>query len=627
MVIIMRIKSINIQKYKSIEEVNIPFDSYGKGKNKSSVAFLVGLNESGKSSILEAINFLREGFAAEDFIENYYKGAEEDGYIWIAATLELENPEFYREKVSELLSLNKEFTSKIVFERVRKITYQSQKSSGSFYSVVINNDLPFYKYIVVSNPEKKIQELKSFNGVEEEINAKNAKTFLSEGQTLLTKKDLEELIRSKLEKIFNYNLPIIQVWKPKSEYLINEVIDLNEFKDDTSISVPLQNIFHVAGFDNDEKIKKAIEKAIARSEYKAELQITLSKSITSYVNKIWKEHKINIKVNIDAANCNVYVEDKDKEHKYFMMKQRSDGFNQFCSLILSLSTSNDTKSLENTIILLDEPEIHLHPSGVRYMRDEILKIGKNNIVFVSTHSHYMVDTTTPERHFIVSRKEMSTEVKQIDEYTSMNDDQVLASAFGISLFKELLPENIIVVEGADDKLILHHSLDLLYKDFFYSIKSAGGASKVYGIASMLADEEVAAFFVLDDDKEGRDEKRNILQNLRNVHDKNHVLTIRDISPNVIEKSTLEDLLPVDFVKNFFEEEMNQSFDINTELPILTQIKNQNESLKKHKEQMNAKKYLLAERFISIYKTKGKLEADAPNLVEMINTLVQKIRAI
>ena len=85
------------------------------------------------------------------------------------------------------------------------------------------------------------------------------------------------------------------------------------------------------------------------------------------------------------------------------------------------------------------------------MRDEILKIGKKNFVFVSTHSHYMIDTAIPERHFIVSKNQMKTEIKQIGEATSMNDDQVLANAFGLRLFKELLPQNILVVEGGDDK--------------------------------------------------------------------------------------------------------------------------------------------------------------------------------
>ena len=143
------------------------------------------------------------------------------------------------------------------------------------------------------------------------------------------------------------------MWRPKPEYLINDIVNLDSFMMDTTESIPLRNIFLIHGIDTNEKIKSTIEKALKKPEKKAELQASLSKSITSYVNKIWKELKVNIKINIDGSNCSVHIEDKDKEHKFFSMSQRSDGFNQFVSLILSLSTETDNNDLSNNIILLD----------------------------------------------------------------------------------------------------------------------------------------------------------------------------------------------------------------------------------------------------------------------------------
>ena len=51
----------------------------------------------------------------------------------------------------------------------------------------------------------------------------------------------------------------------------------------------------------------------------------------------WKEHKIKIRISINANICKVHVEDKDKKFAYYSMSQRSEGFKQFISLILSLS--------------------------------------------------------------------------------------------------------------------------------------------------------------------------------------------------------------------------------------------------------------------------------------------------
>ena len=47
------------------------------------------------------------------------------------------------------------------------------------------------------------------------------------------------------------------------------------------------------------------------------------------------------------------------------MNSRSDGFKQFISFILSLSIETKKYDNNNRLILIDEPERHLHPSGIR----------------------------------------------------------------------------------------------------------------------------------------------------------------------------------------------------------------------------------------------------------------------
>jgi predicted ATP-dependent endonuclease of OLD family len=555
--------------------------------------------------------------------EYYHKDTNSSEYIWLQAEFNISEIQLHEDKLCEILKIEAQDTSLVKLFSVVNITWKNETKASNFYSVTIYNDFPFYKYIY--DKETGITLLKVANELLEEVTVDNYKKLLKSGQKTLTKKEFEAAIALKLKKIATFTIPKINFWKPSKEYLINEIIDLEKFKIDTEISIPLKNIFNISGYKNDLEISKIIDKAISKPEFKAELQSNLSQSITTYINKIWKEHKINIKINIDGSNCSVHVEDKDREFKYYSMKQRSDGFNQFISLILSLSTSNENEELKNNIILLDEPEIHLHPSGVRYMRDEILKIGKNNFVLVSTHSHYMVDTNTPERHFIISKNKMKTSINQVSESATMNDDQVLANAFGLSLFKELLPQNIIIVEGGDDKVIFSHVLSKVYPSFFYSIKSAGGASKVYSLASILLSEELSSFFILDDDKDGRDAKKDILLNLKGGYSINNVFTIKDLLNNLPEKSTIEDLLPKNFIKKFFEEEMKHEFLLDKDLPIIFQIKNEDNKLKENKEQLNALKIKLSEKFIIDYDTKAKLEKNTPVLVALMKALIDKMQ--
>ena len=64
-----------------------------------------------------------------------------------------------------------------------------------------------------------------------------------------------------------------------------------------------------------------------------------------------------------------------------------------------------------------------------------------------------------------------------------------------------------------------------------------------GIASLLADEKVPAYFIFDDDKDGVDNKNKILSSFKDSFSNKSVFTIKDIENGLPPKSTLEDLYP------------------------------------------------------------------------------------
>lgn len=626
----MKIKSINIKNFRSIKDITIPIKSFGTDSKKSNTLFLVGMNESGKTAILEAISLINKGMSTIDYEDYCFLEAQENNdYIDLYTELELTHISFWQEQVVKKIGLSEEFSKKIQFISLIKNTYLNSEGSSESFNLSINSDLPFYEYIIVTTVKpdgtetKKIHLLKDYNEIEEKITAQNAKSFLLENQKLLNKSFLESRITKSLKSVLNHNLPKIQIWRPSSEYLINDIIDLEEFKDDTSISIPLKNMFNIYGKIKDEDIKQTIERALSNQARRDELQEKMTDKITRHINRIWKEHKIKIRISINASKCQVHVEDKDKKFAYYTMNQRSDGFKQFVSLILSLSAQNESNNLNNKIILIDEPEVHLHPSGIRYMRDEILKIGKNNNVFVSTHSHYMIDTETPERHWLVNKQKSETKISQISQDASIEDDAVLTSAFGLNLFKELLPKNIIIVEGNDDKNIISHALNILKNKLFYSIKSAGGASKTPGFARLLNEENISAFILLDSDKEGRDNKKLILKNQSDSYSASNLFTLKDLVTTLPIDSTIEDLLPLDFVKAFFDNEMSESFNLDVNKAIIHQLKNQSQILKSNKQKLDSLKYKLSIKFCNDFKTKPKIE-NCLRLKDLIENLYIKI---
>jgi len=629
----IKIKNINILNFKSIKDIKIPLQGYGSEGNASNTTFLVGINESGKSAILEAISLINEGFKNieyNDYCNLDTQDEDDESYIDIYTELELTDQDFWKKQIVEKLELPESFVDNIIIKSIEKNTYRDSDASNELFNIKINENLPFYQYVInktkktVGNQVQTIETiavLSDFNEIEEKITKQNAKAFLTETQTLLTKEILEKKISSSLKAIFNQNMPKIQIWKPDPRYLINETIDLEKFKEDPSISVPLKNIFSIYGKNTNEEIKSAIERALSSQARCDELQKKMSSAVTKYINKIWKEHKIKINISINSTDCKVHVEEKDKQYTYFSMAQRSDGFKQFISLILSLSAQNESKSLKNSVILIDEPEVHLHPSGIRYMRDEILKIGKNNHIIVATHSNFMVDTAVPERHWIVQKEKAETKILQVNENFNFADDKVLSMAFGLSLIKELLPQNIIVVEGLEDKYILAHAFYLLNKTLSYSIKDAGGASKVNGFAKLLGDTGIKPIIILDADKDGADCKNQILDKQKEFYSKSNVFTLKDILPTLPNNSTIEDLLPIDFVKNCTKKEVGVELQLDENKSIIQQIRQLPEL--KDKQKLDSLKVKLSEKFCTDFKTVEKLKAGT-RLREFVKSICDKI---
>jgi predicted ATP-dependent endonuclease of OLD family len=623
----MRIKSIRIQNFRSIKDLTIPLETYGSGIMESSTTFLVGMNESGKSAILEAISLLSVGMEDINYEDYCFLAAQEDkSSIYVSANIEIDDSSFLREQIIKKLNLPEKFVKDLEITSLTKYICRTSEMALGFYILYLKENLPFYKYVICKNGSKKVIDiLSTTNNIEEEINKENAKSFLLENQELLTKINLEQFIASELKSVFDDNLPKIQIWKSSPEFLINETIDLNEFKENTNISIPLKNIFHIYGKTTDEDIKAAIDRALGNQARTDELQAKMTDKVTKHINRIWKEHKIKIRISINAGNCEVHIEDKDTKYAYFSMNQRSDGFKQFVSLILSLSAQNESNKLKDMILLIDEPEVHLHPSGVRYMRDEILKIGKNNSIIVSTHSHYMVDTETPERHWIVQKEKSETKLSQISKDAQIEDDSVLTSAFGLNLFKELLPSNILIVEGDDDKNILSHSINILKSRNSCSLKAAGGASKAPGFARILSDENINASILFDADKEGVDNMKKILHEQNETYSEQNVYTLKSIIPSLPDKSTIEDVLPISFVKIFFDREMECEFNLVDNIAIIDQLKRQNEVLRSNKYKLDALKLKLSKEFCAEYTTKTKLK-ESVRLIELIDSVLLKIES-
>jgi len=609
----MTLDKIKILNFKSIKELEFDIKKYG---NSYTTMFL-GINEVGKSNILEAMSYMKKPTGNFNYDDIHNQKDEESELVDLYFDFTLDDSDNLFKTIENSIKNNKLLNIKI--KNIEKNIYL-KKNTKQFvetynYDIEITSNL-FIKNIEETEPEdsKYKYEISKTNDEDE--------TFEE-----LTKELFKEYFSEKIESAIKLHEPQVSFWKPSEKYLISSV-DLNNFKDDIESNIPLKHIFALAGFTTQEKIKEKIE-AISNISQRRHLQSTLSNETTKYVKSIWK-HNINIDIEItDSGKCNVSIKDggKNNEHNYYPMNVRSEGFKQFMSLILSLSIESKKLGKKQRLILIDEPESHLHPSGIRDLGKELLAIGENNYLFVSTHSPFLVDRKNKERNIIIKKDPYACTIKkEINSENDIRDDEVLSEAFGINVYRDLMIPHKLLVEGASDKLILQKAFDI--KDIGYGITNGAG-SNIVQIASKLNHDDIDIMVIVDDDKDGKKYKTDILK-IGGVFSESNVFTLRDLVGSINNGGTIEDMLGKDFMesgfKKFYKDEFKKESSLSLEeKPYIEQIKiylQKEEKLKgeKLKDILNQFKQKISEDFEPKEKSFSK---NFPLLDELTNKIKEK----
>ncbi len=127
--------------------------------------------------------------------------------------------------------------------------------------------------------------------------------------------------------------------------------------------------------------------------FRTDLILQLSQDITSteHIDPIYKniEKVINGKVFYDKTKDEILYEKYSSENKLFKIEKTSNGIKMFGFLQILLL--NETIK-ENSILILDEPEVHLHPKWQLKYAKLIVELVKNGVkVLVNSHSPYMIE--------------------------------------------------------------------------------------------------------------------------------------------------------------------------------------------------------------------------------------------
>lgn len=220
----------------------------------------------------------------------------------------------------------------------------------------------------------------------------------------------------------------------------------------------------------------------------------------------WEKHKQKfdeLLYKVIDNNLKWYIEQNDNGSYYLAFQQDKFGVHTSEDIgdgIWSIFTIVDAlyDAEEGSTIVIDEPELSLHPQYQKRVLELLLEESANKQIIISTHSPYFISWDALENGAIINRTVKETKNGEIDIRT-LSDENVKFICKTIKDYhnphlwgmdtKELffLEDNIIIVEGQEDVI----SFNKLMKEMDIHINAnffgwgAGGAEKIEKVLDIL----------------------------------------------------------------------------------------------------------------------------------------------
>ena len=424
----MQLSKITVNNYRSIEKETIALTPVDGARCFG----LLGINESGKTSLLKAISLIHmPAIVNINYLDDCFetaKGRLEN--IEVEYFFELEADE--KKYIKSILRTNFKLTEKVNIETLISnivITIIHNEKAERLVRIQFRQPTSVTGNRIVFKITDKEGNVVEENTTQEVVQEKYSNDkFTSEAITSKGPEALDKYLINVFSDYITGRIPEIVLWRGEEKYYIPNEALLDEFAaNPEEVSIPLKNCFQLAGVERD-KIAEKVNILKSNASERKKFEDALFKEVNKHIKNTWKDQKADLHFDITESKISCLVKDEKEEaetSEYIKPSLRSDGFRRMVSFLLTISANNTNGILENTVLLLDEPEASLHPTSQEYLRSELVKIArtKNNIVVYATHSPFMIDRDDLSRNYRVKRNKsdnavLKTEIEKIDSKKS-----------------------------------------------------------------------------------------------------------------------------------------------------------------------------------------------------------------
>ncbi|MBM4030914.1 MAG: hypothetical protein FJ291_03915 [Planctomycetes bacterium] len=258
----------------------------------------------------------------------------------------------------------------------------------------------------------------------------------------------------------------------------------------------------------DESIRRQIDERAIRVS-------SASNAMTRKFADWWEQRRHEFRYQLDGDYFRVWVRD-DLDPSEVELDQRSYGMQYFFSFYTVFLVETEGAHA-NSILLLDEPALHLHGTAQAKAVKFLEKLSADNQTMYTTHSPFMINADHLERVRAVYEAEDGTTRVSEDVWPRDKDSLFpLQAALGYQLAQSLfISKRQILVEGISDLCLLKaldEAMGVLRRPRLRPdvvLTPSAGVSKLLPLASMLIGHNIDVAALLDGDEPGRKEGKKL----------------------------------------------------------------------------------------------------------------------
>lgn len=411
----MKFVSLRIKNFKGIEDVTIDLNRcFG-----NNIYTLIGLNESGKTTLLEAISYITTTAKDDELGLFDSKGFE------------------FLDKPSKLIPIGKlqnfndniSVEAKISFEKGDKKQIINYFRNTYDQELMIEGDnLNIEKRLVFENSEL-TKGPTTYWSVQLKIKDENNNIVELESSDAKWTDVVSYIRKNMIPRILYF--PTFLFDFPKKIYLDNN------FPAETQNSRKINDYYKkitqdiLSAVDKDAtldvhittRLRGTDEQKRQADAFLLRMSSFISRTFFEQWDKIFKDDKKNNRREVKLVSSmegNIPVltfKIKENDEEYYI-SERSLGFRWFFAFLLLTEIRGFRKDDKRILFLLDEPASNLHSSAQELILKSFEKTTKDgNKIIYSTHSQYLINPNWLENSFICRNETMNYDIKNISSYS------------------------------------------------------------------------------------------------------------------------------------------------------------------------------------------------------------------